>query len=363
MPDQEPVAQQPEESQQAVEESKAEVPANEESITSTSAATNKRKRDASDQDDAATGEAASNKRATPPKGATNHTNSDVEMTTGESNAAAEEDGQNAAASQLDFESMAQHSSTEQVAQQNGGPDPGDASTTAAAALAGLYPTMTVPQPTDLSFASTGSAGEGDRSNVDPSFGMGEGDQTGNQSFDIDSIGRDGQPQSAGSQKPAVGSEEWHRVRRDNHKEGEFPSLHVASHARTAYADRSYAKVERRRRETINEGINELAKIVPGCEKNKGSILQRAVAFITQLKENEAQNIEKWTLEKLLTEQAIAELSASVDKLKNECERAWREAETWKKTCQSAGINAKQGDEEVAPAGNTAGGAGNSNGES
>lgn len=100
-------------------------------------------------------------------------------------------------------------------------------------------------------------------------------------------------------------------------------------------------VERRRRETINEGINELAKIVPGCEKNKGSILQRAVSFITQLKENETQNIEKWTLEKLLTEQAIAELSASNDKLKAECERAWREVETWKKTCQSAGLAPKK----------------------
>jgi transcriptional regulator CBF1 len=88
----------------------------------------------------------------------------------------------------------------------------------------------------------------------------------------------------------------------------------------------------------------LSKIVPGCEKNKGSILQRAVSFITQLKENEAQNIEKWTLEKLLTEQAISELSASVDKLKNECERAWREAETWKKTCQSAGLTPRRSEE-------------------
>jgi len=70
-------------------------------------------------------------------------------------------------------------------------------------------------------------------------------------------------------------------------------------------------------------------------EEQGSILQRAVQFITQLKENETQNIEKWTLEKLLTEQAIAELSASNDKLKAECERAWREVETWKKTCQSA----------------------------
>ena len=96
-------------------------------------------------------------------------------------------------------------------------------------------------------------------------------------------------------------------------------------------------VERRRRETINEGINELAKIVPGCEKNKGSILQRAVSFISQLKENEQQNIEKWTLEKLLTEQAIAELSSSCDKLKAECQRAWAEVEQWKKAGQKAGI--------------------------
>ena len=73
-------------------------------------------------------------------------------------------------------------------------------------------------------------------------------------------------------------------------------------------------------------------------------MQRAVQFITQLKENEDQNIEKWTLEKLLTEQAIAELSASNDKLKAECERAWREVETWKKTCQSAGLAPKKDDE-------------------
>jgi hypothetical protein len=45
--------------------------------------------------------------------------------------------------------------------------------------------------------------------------------------------------------------------------------------------------------------------------------------------------------KPLTEQAIAELSASNDKLKAECERAWREVETWKKTCQSAGLEPKK----------------------
>ena len=96
-------------------------------------------------------------------------------------------------------------------------------------------------------------------------------------------------------------------------------------------------VERRRRETINEGINELSKIVPGCEKNKGSILQRAVQFITQLKDNETQNLEKWTLEKLLLDQAITELSSSCDRLKAEAQQAKQEAEMWKRACSEHGI--------------------------
>ena len=100
-------------------------------------------------------------------------------------------------------------------------------------------------------------------------------------------------------------------------------------------------VERRRRETINEGINELAKIVPGCEKNKGSILQRGVEYITQLKNNETHNIEKWTLEKLLTDQAISELSSSVDRLKDELQRTHREVGRWKTACQSAGLEPKE----------------------
>jgi len=202
--------------------------------------------------------------------------------------------------------------------QNGSSDHANASSTAAAALAGIYPTMTIPQPTDISFATQGS--DIDRGQ-DSSF-MGDSQQGGDSFMDTPSQQNQSSGRSSGS-KPVVGSDEWHKVRKDNHKE-----------------------VERRRRETINEGINELAKIVPGCEKNKGSILQRAVSFITQLKENETQNIEKWTLEKLLTEQAIAELSASNDKLKTECERAWREVETWKKTCQSAGLNPKREDGSV-----------------
>ena len=99
-----------------------------------------------------------------------------------------------------------------------------------------------------------------------------------------------------SEKPSVGSEEWHRLRRENHKQ-----------------------VERRRRETINDGINEIAKMIPGSEKNKGQILHRAALYIRQLKESETSALEKWTLEKLLTDQAMNELSRQVDALKAENE--------------------------------------------
>lgn len=98
-----------------------------------------------------------------------------------------------------------------------------------------------------------------------------------------------------------GTEEWARQRKDNHKE-----------------------VERRRRGNINEGINELGRIVPNGagEKAKGAILSRAVQYIHHLKDNEARNIEKWTLEKLLMDQAMSDLQAQLEEarqaLQEEC---------------------------------------------
>ncbi|CUM63761.1 uncharacterized protein PRCAT00001345001 [Priceomyces carsonii] len=120
----------------------------------------------------------------------------------------------------------------------------------------------------------------------------------------------GMPKSSGMSKPQHGSDEWHRQRRENHKE-----------------------VERRRRESINQGIKELAALIPTNDTNKSQILQRGVEYIKRLKENESNNIEKWTLEKLLTEQAVSELSASNEKLKQELERAYREIEQWKKVAK------------------------------
>ncbi|EFW99182.1 centromere-binding protein [Grosmannia clavigera kw1407] len=193
-----------------------------------------------------------------------------------------------------------------------------ASSTAAAALGSMYPTLHVPQSTEETFASQQIDVGGDpqqqqhhhdhHDHHDPSaYGT---DVTGVQSDGLSAL----EASTAGSN-------------------GMGPKRPISGIQYTPTDN----IVERRRRETINEGINELAKIVPGCEKNKGSILQRAVVFITQLKENETQNIEKWTLEKLLTEQAIAELSASNDKLKAEVERLYRELETWKRVAQNAGL--------------------------
>ncbi|KAK0470011.1 uncharacterized protein EV420DRAFT_1497938 [Desarmillaria tabescens] len=103
----------------------------------------------------------------------------------------------------------------------------------------------------------------------------------------------------------MGSDEWTRQRKDNHKE-----------------------VERRRRGNINEGINELGRIVPNGsgEKAKGAILSRAVQYIHHLKENEARNIEKWTLEKLLMDQAMGDLQAQLEDMRKmwEEERANRQ---------------------------------------
>ncbi|KHO00666.1 Helix-loop-helix protein that binds the motif CACRTG [Metarhizium album ARSEF 1941] len=208
-------------------------------------------------------------------------------------------------------------------------DPSNATSTAQAAL-GMYPTLHVPSSTEEQFAAQAAADGEHQSDASFNPEIAQSDimdpSAVTQQPAANGVQPPAQRYSASSAtsnpKPTVGSEEWHKMRKDNHKE-----------------------VERRRRETINEGINELAKIVPGSEKNKGSILQRAVSFISQLKENEQQNIEKWTLEKLLTEQAITELSASNDKLKQECERLYRELETWKRVAQNAGLEPPQPKEE------------------
>lgn len=105
----------------------------------------------------------------------------------------------------------------------------DPSSTAAAALAAH---LGVPENSTLSFVSSGTGTDGDRQ-MDTSFDLGGAD--GIQNHHNQSLynlppftsvgGTAAQVQAAreasngGAVKPAVGTDEWHKVRRDNHKEG------------------------------------------------------------------------------------------------------------------------------------------------
>ncbi|MCJ1237823.1 basic helix-loop-helix protein [Varicellaria rhodocarpa] len=186
----------------------------------------------------------------------------------------------------------------------------EASTTAHAAL--LAAQFANPQNPNMSFTSNGSGTDGER--VDSSFDTNGAESsqthlsqgTGYQVPSYASLGSTAaQVQAAreasngGGVKPQVGTEEWHKIRKDNHKE-----------------------VERRRRETINEGINELAKIVPNCEKNKGSILASAVNYIIQLKTEKEKLVQNHTMEKVVTETAINELSQHNAGYKEELKMVW-----------------------------------------
>ncbi|EFR00514.1 PENR2 protein [Nannizzia gypsea CBS 118893] len=136
--------------------------------------------------------------------------------------------------------------------------------------------------------------------------------------------REAQAQAAQqiSPKPTVGSAEWHQVRKNNHKE-----------------------VERRRRETINEGINEIAKMVPGCEKAKGSILQRAIQYIAKLQEDSKEMAARFDTTNMTTNQAITEISAQNAKLKNEVNLRSDIASKWIQRCRDAGLNFDDYDDE------------------
>jgi bHLH factor len=108
-----------------------------------------------------------------------------------------------------------------------------ASDTAAAAMA-QYHTMTVPQSTEEAFMSqVVESAQSERPNsasIDQGS-LGAQQRTGSFDFDVGlkdttaASNGEGSPtapsQTPGSSsKPAVGTDEWHKVRRDNHKEGE-----------------------------------------------------------------------------------------------------------------------------------------------
>lgn len=124
----------------------------------------------------------------------------------------------------DFTSM-----SEQLSRHIANANANAAPTTAAAALAASMPQLTVPQPTDFSFSNSGSGTDPDRQ-LDSSFDLGGGSDEGQNHhtqgtpYNLDAYqgGAAAHGQDADNVgKPPVGSDEWHKVRRDNHKEGEF----------------------------------------------------------------------------------------------------------------------------------------------
>ncbi|EDO18001.1 hypothetical protein Kpol_1054p48 [Vanderwaltozyma polyspora DSM 70294] len=141
-----------------------------------------------------------------------------------------------------------------------------------------------------------SQNEGDEANADES---GNGSDTGGNS--VSALVR-----RAKKATPATGSAEWKQQRKDSHKE-----------------------VERRRRENINMAINKLSDLLPVKESSKAAILSRAAEYIQKLKETENANIEKWTLQKLLSEQNASQLTSANEKLQEELGNAYKEIEVLK----------------------------------
>ena len=135
---------------------------------------------------------------------------------------------------MDFATALAHSAADGSSDQmhaHGGDGSGQSTTDTAAAAMAQYHTMTVPQSTESSFmAQPTQGGDGQvGSSVDQG---GSGVQQRNSSFgDFDISGVQSSPNgntsptagptsgTQGTPKPPVGSEEWHKVRKDNHKEG------------------------------------------------------------------------------------------------------------------------------------------------
>lgn len=92
-------------------------------------------------------------------------------------------------------------------------------------------------------------------------------------------------------------------------------------------------VERRRREVINEGIENIAKLIPGADKNKGAILQNACRYIGELHNK----IKDFDNERRLFEVAQAELVSRNNSLRDNAERAWSETQKWMNRCRDAGL--------------------------
>jgi transcriptional regulator CBF1 len=134
-----------------------------------------------------------------------------------------DDAQAAAVNVSDFTALQQAA----AAEHSEAADPANAAGTAAAALGSMYPTLHVPPSTEETFAA--QVAEGDHTQ-DTSFttGVTHADSLLDASVSVGPVPTPGsngvrvaEPRysSSGGVKPPVGSDEWHKMRKDNHKEG------------------------------------------------------------------------------------------------------------------------------------------------
>ncbi|EEH23293.1 hypothetical protein PABG_05504 [Paracoccidioides brasiliensis Pb03] len=78
-------------------------------------------------------------------------------------------------------------------------------------------------------------------------------------------------------------------------------------------------------------------MVPGCEKAKGSILQRAIHYISKLQEETKDMAARWDTANMTTNHALAEIGAQNTKLKEEVNRRGEVAAKWMMRCKEAGL--------------------------
>lgn len=105
------------------------------------------------------------------------------------------------------------------------------------------------------------------------------------------------PKKSREDLPPIGSERWKELKRASH-----------------------SQVERRRRDNITDCINELAKLVPTERRQKEATLRAAVDFIKGAKEQHDVNIRKWTLDRIVSDQAVRQLEEQVEIYKAKYEK-------------------------------------------
>lgn len=125
-------------------------------------------------------------------------------------------------SQFDLSDL--HHADDNAMNQNGDNHPGDASDTAAAALS--HYSMSIGQSGDQPFLTSGTGNDPEHQLAQYSMSSHNDGQNIGSEFTIDADETSGHgpnsPKGTSGRKPPVGSAEWHKVRKDNHKEGMSP---------------------------------------------------------------------------------------------------------------------------------------------